>query len=84
MKISTKGRYGLQALIDLSLNGRNGLPVLLSDIAGRQAISDKYLEQIATQLHRAGIVKTVRGRKGGYFLNKDEKEIAGYLDVVEP
>ena len=75
MKISTKGRYGLRALVDLSINGRNGLPVLLSDIAKRQGISDKYLEQIATQLHRAGIVKTVRGRKGGYLLNKADKEI---------
>jgi Rrf2 family protein len=82
MKISTKGRYGLRALIDLSINGRNGLPVLLSDIAKRQGISDKYLEQIATQLHRAGIVKTVRGRKGGYLLNKDDKEIR-VSDVME-
>jgi hypothetical protein len=99
MKISTKGRYGLRALIDLSINGRNGLPVLLSDIAKRQGISDKYLEQIATQLHRAGIVKTVRGRKGGYLLNKADKDIrvsdvmevqvhclfyAGYMDIAEP
>ena len=82
MKISTKGRYGLRALVDLSINGRNGLPVLLSDIAKRQGISDKYLEQIATQLHRAGIVKTVRGRKGGYLLNKADKEIR-VSDVME-
>ena len=82
MKISTKGRYGLRALIDLSMNGGNGLPVLLSDIAKRQGISDKYLEQIATQLHRAGIVKTVRGRKGGYLLNRAEKDIK-VSDVME-
>jgi Rrf2 family protein len=82
MKISTKGRYGLRALVDLSINGRNGLPVLLSDIAKRQGISDKYLEQIATQLHRAGIVKTVRGRKGGYLLNKADKDIK-VSDVME-
>jgi Rrf2 family transcriptional regulator, cysteine metabolism repressor len=75
MKISTKGRYGLRALVDLSMNGRNGFPVLLSDIARRQGISDKYLEQIATQLNRAGLVKTVRGRKGGYLLSKPEGEI---------
>ena len=75
MKISTKGRYGLRALIDLSINGKNGFPVLLSDIAKRQGISDKYLEQIATQLHRAGIVKTVRGRKGGYLLSRPEGDI---------
>ncbi len=85
MKISTKGRYGLRALIDLSINGRNGFPVLLSDIAKRQGISNKYLEQIATQLHRAGIVKTVRGRKGGYLLNRAEKEIrvSDIMEVLE-
>jgi Rrf2 family transcriptional regulator, cysteine metabolism repressor len=85
MKISTKGRYGLRALIDLSTNGKNGLPVLLSDIAKRQGISDKYLEQIATQLHRAGLVKTVRGRKGGYLLNRSAKEIkvSEIMEILE-
>jgi Rrf2 family protein len=85
MKISTKGRYGLRALIDLSINGRSGLPVLLSDIAKRQGISDKYLEQIASQLHRAGLVKTVRGRKGGYLLNRPESEIklSEVIEVLE-
>jgi Rrf2 family protein len=75
MKISTKGRYGLRALVDLSINGKSGSPVFLSDIARRQGISEKYLEQIATQLQRAGLVKTMRGRKGGYLLNKSENEI---------
>jgi len=69
MKISTKGRYGLRALIDLSIYGKTGAPVLLSDIAKRQGISEKYLEQIANRLHKAGLVKTVRGRKGGYLLD---------------
>ncbi|HVN97460.1 MAG TPA: Rrf2 family transcriptional regulator [Syntrophorhabdaceae bacterium] len=82
MKISTKGRYGLRALIDLSRNGKNGLPVLLCDIAKRQGISDKYLEQIATQLHRAGLVKTVRGRKGGYLLSRPENQIK-VSEVIE-
>ncbi|MBA4390229.1 MAG: Rrf2 family transcriptional regulator [Syntrophus sp. (in: bacteria)] len=82
MKISTKGRYGLRALVDLSMNGKNGFPVLLSDIANRQGISGKYLEQIATQLHRAGIVKTVRGRKGGYLLGRPEKDIR-VSDVIK-
>ncbi len=82
MKISTKGRYGLRALVDLSMNGKSGFPVLLADIARRQGISDKYLEQIATQLHRAGIVKTVRGRKGGYLLGRPEKDIR-VSDVIE-
>ncbi len=75
MKISTKGRYGLRALMDLSIYGKSGIPVFLSDIARRQEISDKYLEQIAAQLQRAGLVRTVRGRKGGYILNKSEKDI---------
>lgn len=75
MKISTKGRYGLRALIDLAIHGKSGVPVYLSDIARRQEISDKYLEQIATQLQRAGLVRTIRGRKGGYILNKPENQI---------
>ena len=82
MKISTKGRYGLRALVDLSIYGKTGSPVLLSDIARRQGISEKYLEQIANRLHKSGLVKTVRGRKGGYLLNKQESEI-GLSDIIE-
>jgi Rrf2 family transcriptional regulator, cysteine metabolism repressor len=82
MKISTKGRYGLRALVDLAINGKNGLPVLLSDIAKRQEISEKYLEQIATQLNKGGIVKTLRGRNGGYLLNRPDTEIK-VSDVIE-
>lgn len=75
MKISTKGRYGLRALVDLAIHGKSGVPVFLSDIAKRQEISDKYLEQIATQLQRAGLVRTIRGRKGGYLLNRPISQI---------
>ena len=82
MKISTKGRYGLRALVDLSIYGKTGAPVLLSDIAKRQGISEKYLEQIANRLHKSGLVKTVRGRKGGYLLNKPESEI-GLNEIIE-
>jgi Rrf2 family cysteine metabolism transcriptional repressor len=82
MKISTKGRYGLRALVDLSIYGKTGAPVLLSDIAKRQGISEKYLEQIANRLHKSGLVKTVRGRKGGYLLNKRESEIR-LTDIFE-
>ena len=70
MKISTKGRYGLRALIDLAAHGEGYTPVFLSDIAKRQGISDKYLEHIFASLHKAGLVKALRGRKGGYLLNK--------------
>lgn len=85
MKISTKGRYGLRALIDLSIYGKTGAPVLLSDIAKRQGISEKYLEQIANRLHKAGLVKTVRGRKGGYLLDKSESEImlSKIIEILE-
>jgi Rrf2 family cysteine metabolism transcriptional repressor len=85
MKISTKGRYGLRALMDLAMHGRSGIPVFLSDIAKRQEISDKYLEQIATQLLRAGLVRTVRGRKGGYLLGKTDSEIklSEIIEVLE-
>jgi len=82
MKISTKGRYGLRALMDLSIHGKSGVPVFLSDIAKRQEISDKYLEQIAAQLQRAGLVRTMRGRKGGYILNKPERDIK-LSDIIE-
>lgn len=75
MKISTKGRYGLRAMIDLATHGASGTPVYLSDIAKRQGISDKYLEHIFGTLHKAGLVKALRGRKGGYMLTKEPNEI---------
>ncbi len=75
MKISTKGRYGLRAMIDLATFGAAGTPVFLSDIAKRQDISEKYLEHIFGTLHKAGLVKALRGRKGGYLLSKLPNEI---------
>lgn len=75
MKISTKGRYGLRALLDLATHGVNGTPVYLSDIAKRQGISEKYLEHIFGTLHKSGLVKALRGRKGGYLLTKQPDEI---------
>ncbi|MHB8111455.1 MAG: RrF2 family transcriptional regulator [Syntrophorhabdaceae bacterium] len=75
MKISTKGRYGLRAMIDLTINGAAGTPVLLSDIAKRQEVSEKYLEHIFSTLHKGGIVKSQRGRKGGYMLNRTPDRI---------
>ena len=73
MKISTKGRYALRMMIDLAQNN-NGLPVSLKDIAARQGISDKYMEQIVSVLNKAGYVKSIRGAQGGYLLRKDPKE----------
>ena len=67
LKVSTKGRYAVRMLLDIALN-QNGDPVPLKDIAARQHISKKYLEQIASQLTQAGIIAAVRGQAGGYRL----------------
>jgi Rrf2 family protein len=73
MKISTKGRYALRLMIDLATNN-TGVPISLKDVAKRQGISDKYLEQITAVLNKAGYVKSVRGAQGGYMLRRDPKE----------
>lgn len=73
MKISTKGRYALRLMTDLAANN-TGLPVSLKDVAKRQGISDKYLEQIISVLNKAGYVSSVRGAQGGYQLRRDAKE----------
>ena len=65
MKISTKGRYALRLMLDLAINN-TGEFITIKSIAQRQEISDKYLEQIITQLSRAGYVKSSRGAQGGY------------------
>ena len=74
MKISTKGRYGLRAIIDLALNS-HGEHVSLVNIAERQDISKNYLEQVFSTLRKAGIVKSVKGAQGGYVLAKGLSEI---------
>lgn len=73
MKISTKGRYALRLMLDLALNN-TGDPVRIKDIAQRQEISDKYLEQIISVLNKAGFVKSLRGPQGGYKLTKTPQE----------
>lgn len=75
MKISTKGRYGVRAMMDLASHTQNGTPVFLSDIAKRQGISEKYLEHIFSALQKAGLVKAQRGRNGGYLLSRSSNEI---------
>ncbi len=67
MKISTKGRYAVRMLLDIARYGQ-GKAVSLKDIADRQQVSKKYLEQIAAQLTQAGMVLAVRGQSGGYRL----------------
>ena len=74
MKISTKGRYGLRAVMDLCLNS-NGDYVSLISIAERQNISKNYLEQVFSALRKSGIVKSVKGSQGGYLLNGKTSEL---------
>ena len=69
MKISTKGRYAIKLMLDLALYSK-GQPVKIKEIAKRQGISEKYLEQIVTPLARVGLVKSERGSQGGYRLTK--------------
>lgn len=84
MKISTKGRYALRLMLDLALHSE-GIAVPLRDVAQRQEISDKYLEQIVTQLSRAGLVRSVRGAGGGYLLTREPEEytVGEILRVLE-
>lgn len=73
MKVSTKGRYALRLMLDLAMNN-TGEAVSLKDIAKRQEVSDKYLEQIISILNKAGYVKSIRGAQGGYMLKKEPKD----------
>lgn len=91
LKLSTKGRYGLRALIDLAQHSENE-PVSITSIAARQGISERYLEQLMSMLKKAGMIKSIRGAGGGYVLDKDAKDISvgdvlraleGNLDPVE-
>lgn len=75
MKLSTKGRYGLRAFIDLAVCGEER-PVSLNSIAERQEISISYLEQLMAKLKKAGLVKSVRGVNGGYTVAKPVDEIS--------
>lgn len=79
MKISTKGRYAVILMLDLATYN-TGEPVRLKDIAKRQQISEKYLEQIISLLNKAGFVKSIRGPQGGYMLkNPPEKYTVGMI-----
>ena len=73
MKISTKGRYALRIMIDLAINSKDEF-IPLKDIAKRQEVSNKYLEQIIAMLNKAGFLKTARGNTGGYKLAKKPSE----------
>lgn len=67
MKVSTRGRYALRIMLDISMHSSEG-PVSFKDVSQRQDISFKYMEQIGALLTRAGFLKSVRGAQGGYYL----------------
>ncbi|CDE46773.1 transcriptional regulator Rrf2 family [Clostridium sp. CAG:411] len=73
MKISTKGRYALRLMLDIALNDSER-PVRIKEIAERQEMSDKYLEQIVSVLNKAGYLKSIRGPQGGYRLIRKPEE----------
>ena len=74
MKLSTRSRYGLKAVVDLAVYYGEG-PVSLPQLAGMQGISEAYLEQLLRALKNGGVVETVRGAQGGYSLSRDPSEI---------
>ena len=73
MKISTKGRYALRLMLDLAVYN-TGEPISLKDVAKRQNISEKYMEQIISVLNKAGFVRGIRGAQGGYLLSRAPKD----------
>jgi Rrf2 family transcriptional regulator, iron-sulfur cluster assembly transcription factor len=83
MRLTTKGRYAVTAMLDLAMHGHNG-PTSLSDISQRQEISLSYLEQLFARLRRAGLVSSVRGPGGGYLLSQPAEAISvsNVIDAV--
>ncbi len=75
MKLSTKGRYGLRAFIDIALYSEEE-PVSLASVAKRQDISISYLEQLVSKVKKAGLIESVRGANGGYILSRPASEIS--------
>ena len=84
MRLTTKGRYAVTAMLDLALHASQG-PVPLADISERQGISISYLEQLFAKLRRRELVTSVRGPGGGYQLSSDSHEIsvASVIDAVD-
>lgn len=74
MQISTRGRYGLRAMVDMALHTSEG-PMALRVIAERQGISESYLEQVFTSLRKSGLVRASRGAQGGYELNQQADQV---------
>ena len=81
MKLSTKGRYGTRAMLDLALHYGEG-PIQLKDVAARQQISERYLEQLVLSLKAGGLLKSVRGAKGGFILARPPSEIK-LIEIIQ-
>ena len=81
MRLTTRGRYAVTAMLDLALHANEG-PVALAEISRRQDISLSYLEQLFAQLRRRGLVQSVRGPGGGYHLGKEPNAIS-VAEVIE-
>lgn len=81
MKISTKGRYGTRAMVDLGANYGKG-PVSLREMAKRQGISMKYMEQIVPLLKNSGLIRSTRGARGGYVVSRAPQQIS-LRDIVQ-
>ncbi|MCR3757887.1 Rrf2 family transcriptional regulator [Clostridium felsineum] len=84
MKLSTKGRYGVKAMVDLAIHYGED-PVSIKSISERQKISESYLEQLFVPLRKANLIKSIRGSQGGYVLSKEPKDIyiSNIFDVLE-
>ena len=74
MRLTTKARYAVMAMVDLAATG-DGVPTTLAEVADRQQISLSYLEQLFARLRRAGLVNSVRGPGGGYLLAQDAEDV---------
>lgn len=81
MRISTKGRHAVMAMVDLACNAKDK-PVPLAEVAGRQKISLSYLEQLIAKLKRAGLVKSMRGPGGGYILAQTADQMTVHQIVM--
>ncbi len=81
MNLSTKGRYAVRAMLDLALQPTKG-PVMIKDISQRQEISDLYLEQLFNRLKTFGLLRSIRGPKGGFMLSKPAADIR-LIDILQ-
>lgn len=81
MKLSTKGRYGVKAMVDLAIH-YGSEPVSIKSISERQNISEYYLEQLFSPLRKANLINSVRGSQGGYVLSRAPKDIT-ISDIME-